>query len=129
LAFATAALGKYKVTGQLSPHIAFALVAPLAHATLGIAVALALGLSRGDALLFTALCASASYIAVPAAIRHALPEASPGVYVPMALASISRSACLSISPSSTASGTERTWKPSNVSKLSPTPARCAKCAL
>ena len=32
------------------------------------------------------LCASASYIAVPAAIRHALPEASPGVYVPMALA-------------------------------------------
>lgn len=67
-------------------HIAFALTAPLAHAVLGIAVALALGLGRGDALLFTALCASASYIAVPAAIRHALPEASPGVYVPMALA-------------------------------------------
>ncbi len=67
-------------------HIAFALIAPLAHAALGIAVAMALGLSRGDALLFTVLCASASYIAVPAAIRHALPEASPGVYVPMALA-------------------------------------------
>ena len=69
-----------------STHIAFALVAPLAHAALGIGVALALGLSRGDALLFTTLCASASYIAVPAAIRHALPAASPGVYVPMALA-------------------------------------------
>ena len=45
-----------------------------------------LGLSRGDALLFTALCASASYIAVPAAMRLALPEANPGVYVTMALA-------------------------------------------
>ena len=67
-------------------HIAFALTAPLAHAVLGIGIALALGLGRGDALLFTALCASASYIAVPAAIRHALPDASPGVYVPMALA-------------------------------------------
>ena len=59
---------------------------PLAHTALGIALAAALGLSRGDALLLTVLCASASYIAVPAAIRHALPEASPGVYVPMALA-------------------------------------------
>ena len=67
-------------------HVGFALAAPLAHAALGIALAAALGLGRGDALLLTVLCASASYIAVPAAIRHALPEASPGVYVPMALA-------------------------------------------
>ena len=34
----------------------------------------------------TILCASASYIAVPAAMRFAIPQASPGVYVPMALA-------------------------------------------
>ena len=54
-------------------HVGFALLAPLAHAALGIALAAALGLSRGDALLLTVLCASASYIAVPAAIRHALP--------------------------------------------------------
>jgi hypothetical protein len=33
-----------------------------------------------------ALCASASYIAVPAAMRLALPEANPGLYVTMALA-------------------------------------------
>jgi hypothetical protein len=32
------------------------------------------------------LCASASYIAVPAAVRLAIPEANPGLYVPMALA-------------------------------------------
>jgi hypothetical protein len=67
-------------------HIGFAAVAPLAHAALGIGLSLLLGLSRGDALLFTILCASASYIAVPAAMRLALPQASPGVYVPMALA-------------------------------------------
>lgn len=72
---------------ELQPvHLGFAMVAPLAHAALGIALSLLLGLSRGDAFLFTVLCASASYIAVPAAMRLALPEASPGVYVPMALA-------------------------------------------
>ena len=67
-------------------HAAFAVVAPLSHAALGIALAWMLGLAAGDALLFTILCASASYIAVPAAMRFAIPQASPGVYVPMALA-------------------------------------------
>lgn len=67
-------------------HIGFAMLAPLAHAALGIALSALLGLGAGDALLFTILCASASYIAVPAAMRFAIPEASPGVYVPMALA-------------------------------------------
>ena len=67
-------------------HIAFAAIAPVAHAALGIALSLMLGLSRGDALLFTILCASASYIAVPAAMRLAVPQASPGIYLPMALA-------------------------------------------
>ena len=51
-----------------------------------IAIAHALGLGRGDALLFTVLCASASYIAVPAAMRLSVPEANPGLYVTMALA-------------------------------------------
>ena len=45
-----------------------------------------LGLGQGDALLFAVLCASASYIAVPAAMRLAIPEANPSLYVPMALA-------------------------------------------
>ena len=67
-------------------HLGFAVVVPLAHAALGIGLSLLLGLERGDALLLTILCASASYIAVPAAMRLAIPEASPGVYVPMALA-------------------------------------------
>lgn len=45
-----------------------------------------MGFSIGDALLFTVLCAGASYIAVPAAMRLSIPEANPGLYVPMALA-------------------------------------------
>jgi hypothetical protein len=44
------------------------------------------GASAGDALLLAILCGSASYIAVPAAIRLAIPQANPSLYVPMALA-------------------------------------------
>jgi hypothetical protein len=55
-------------------------------AALAIPVAALLGLSVGDALLFTILAASASYIAVPAAMRLAIPAANPGLYLPMALA-------------------------------------------
>lgn len=66
--------------------IAFATLVPLVNAAAAIGVSHLLGLSRGDALLFTVLCASASYIAVPAAMRLALPEANPGLYVTMALA-------------------------------------------
>jgi uncharacterized protein len=58
----------------------------LLNAGLGIAVAGLLDLGTGDALLFTILCASASYIAVPAAMRLALPEANPGLSLPLALA-------------------------------------------
>ena len=43
-------------------------------------------MSKGDALLFSVLCASASYIAVPAAMRMTVPEANPSLYISMALA-------------------------------------------
>ena len=66
--------------------IAFATLVPLVNAAAAIALAHFIGLARGDALLLTALCASASYIAVPAAMRLALPEANPGLYVTMSLA-------------------------------------------
>lgn len=64
----------------------FAVALPLFNAALGIAISYGIGLDRGDALIFTVLCASASYIAVPAALRMSLPEANPGLFVPMALA-------------------------------------------
>jgi uncharacterized protein len=40
----------------------------------------------GDRFIFAILAASASYIAVPAAMRLAAPDANPGIYIPMALA-------------------------------------------
>lgn len=66
--------------------IGFAIVSAPIHAALGIAAAWAIGLGPGDALLLAVLCGSASYIAVPAAMRLAIPSANPSLYVPMALA-------------------------------------------
>ncbi|MFC1463394.1 MAG: sodium-dependent bicarbonate transport family permease [Candidatus Brachytrichaceae bacterium NZ_4S206] len=66
--------------------IAFAFGLPLVNAALGLGIARLIGLPPGDALLFVVLCASASYIAVPAAMRQTLPQANPALYVTMALA-------------------------------------------
>ena len=66
--------------------IVAALGITIVNAVLAGGTALLLGLPEGDALLLTILGASASYIAVPAAMRLALPEASPGTYLPMSLA-------------------------------------------
>jgi len=77
-------LGAIKQLGGFP--IGFALAVPLGSAALAILLARLIGLGCGDALLFTTLCASASYIAVPAAMRMALPEANPGLYVTMSLA-------------------------------------------
>jgi hypothetical protein len=44
-----------------------------------------MGISLGNAFLLTILAASASYIAVPAAMRMAVPQANPGIYVPLSL--------------------------------------------
>lgn len=57
--------------------VAFGLVMPLLSAMLGMAVGLAMGLSVGGLTLLTTLAASASYIAVPATMRLAVPEANP----------------------------------------------------
>ncbi|CAO3411020.1 sodium-dependent bicarbonate transport family permease [Azospirillum largimobile] len=71
---------------SLSPRlIAFGIVMPLVGAGIGLAAASALGLGLSDAALLVTLCASASYIAVPAALRHALPTAEPGLSLPLSL--------------------------------------------
>jgi uncharacterized protein len=66
--------------------IAFAIFMPLLNAMLGIGIARMVGMVPGDALLFSVLCASASYIAVPAAMRMTVPEANPSLYISTALA-------------------------------------------
>ncbi len=63
----------------------FGVLMPLAGATAGLGMGLALGLSTGGVALLMTLAASASYIAVPAAMRVALPEANPSVYLTLSL--------------------------------------------
>ncbi len=65
--------------------VAFGLLMPLAGAACGLGMGLALGLSTGGVALMMTLAASASYIAVPAAMRVALPEANPSVYLTLSL--------------------------------------------
>lgn len=66
--------------------VAFAVYMPLIGAIVGLATSYAIGLDVGTGTLFMVLCASASYIAVPAAMRLILPEAKAAIYLPMSLA-------------------------------------------
>ncbi|MBE9167342.1 sodium-dependent bicarbonate transport family permease [Pleurocapsales cyanobacterium LEGE 06147] len=66
--------------------ISFAILIPILNAGIGLAIAKFISMPQGDALLFAVLCASASYIAVPAAMRLTVPEANPSLYVSTALA-------------------------------------------
>lgn len=66
--------------------VAFACLWPILSGMAGLFAAHVAGLSLGDMTLFAVLAASASYIAVPAAMRIALPRADAGVYIPMSLA-------------------------------------------
>jgi hypothetical protein len=69
--------------GSLRRHgvflVAFGVVFPLFGAVVGGSLGLLLGLSPGGTMLLAVLAASASYIAVPAAMRLALPEANPAL--------------------------------------------------
>ncbi|MCT4685670.1 MAG: sodium-dependent bicarbonate transport family permease [Roseicyclus sp.] len=72
--------------GVLTPGVfLFGVIMPPIGASLGLLAGLLLGRSTGGVVLFMTLCASASYIAVPAAMRVALPEANPSVYLTLSL--------------------------------------------
>lgn len=66
--------------------IAFALIMPMLNAVVATGIAYSLDIHKGDAFLLALLSASASYIAVPAAMRLSVPEANPGLYLPLSLA-------------------------------------------
>jgi len=73
-------------TGVLrAPVLVFGLIMPVLGAACGLVAGLLLGLSTGGVMLMMALSASASYIAVPAAMRVALPEANPSIYLTLSL--------------------------------------------
>jgi hypothetical protein len=65
--------------------LAFGIVAPVLFGALGGWLGLACGLSAGGSVILATLAASASYIAAPAAIRVAIPEANTGMSVAAAL--------------------------------------------
>ena len=65
--------------------VAYAVIAPLCHASIALALAWLAGVPAGDAALLMVLAASASYIAVPAVLRYAIPEANPSLYFSLSL--------------------------------------------
>ncbi len=65
---------------------AFALTMPVVNGAIGILLAHLIGMPPGNAFIFAVLCASASYIVVPAVCRYAIPEANPSLYFTMSLA-------------------------------------------
>ncbi|MDO8286673.1 MAG: sodium-dependent bicarbonate transport family permease [Rhodoferax sp.] len=74
-----------KLKGQSVWLPVYAIAGPLVHAGIALALGWALGMSAGNVALLMVLAASASYIAVPAVIRHAIPEANPSLYFGMSL--------------------------------------------
>jgi hypothetical protein len=74
-----------QVKGQSPVLIAYAVLGPIVHAALALGLAYGLQLSAGDGALLMVLAASASYIAVPAVLRTALPEAKPALYFGLSL--------------------------------------------
>lgn len=74
-----------EIRGKSPWIIAYAIVGPISHASLALGLAWALGVPAGDAALLMVLAASASYIAVPAVLRYAIPEANPSLYFGMSL--------------------------------------------
>jgi hypothetical protein len=74
-----------KLRGQSAWLLVYAIAGPLVHAGIALVLGRALGMSHGNVALLMVLAASASYIAVPAVIRHAIPEANPSLYFGMSL--------------------------------------------
>jgi uncharacterized protein len=66
--------------------ILFAIIIPIVNGVIVAFFSKFICIETGNRLLMATLAASASYIAVPAAVKIAIPKANPGIFVPMALA-------------------------------------------
>jgi hypothetical protein len=65
--------------------IVSACILPALHGSIATILATMVGMNTGGAAVFGAMVGSASYIAAPAAVRIALPKASPGIYLTLSL--------------------------------------------
>ena len=71
--------------GKSAWLLAYALLGPLVHASAALLLGMLFGMSPGNTILLMVLAGSASYIAVPAVVRQAIPEANTSVYFGMSL--------------------------------------------
>jgi hypothetical protein len=65
--------------------LAYAIVFPLLHSGLALSLCIMFGMTLGNTTLLMVLASSASYIAVPAVVKHAIPEANPSIYFGLSL--------------------------------------------
>ena len=77
-------LGDFFKSGWFS--FFFAIIVPLINGSFVAYMSQLITNDVGDRFIFAVLAASASYIAVPAAMKIAVPKANPGIFLPMALA-------------------------------------------
>lgn len=74
-----------QLKGQSGWLLIYAIAGPLVHAAIALLLGGMLGMAPGNVTLLMVLAASASYIAVPAVLRHAIPEANPALYFGLSL--------------------------------------------
>ena len=74
-----------ELTGKSKNLIIFALATPIFGSLLALFAAVNFNLSLGNATLLMVLTASASYIAVPAVVKDAIPNANPAIYLGLSL--------------------------------------------
>ncbi len=74
-----------ELTGKSKNLIIFALVTPIVGSLLALFTAINFNLSVGNSTLLMVLTASASYIAVPAVVKDAIPNANPAIYLGLSL--------------------------------------------
>jgi hypothetical protein len=74
-----------ELKGRSLNLILFALITPIISSALALIASMYLSLSPGNATLLMVLAASASYIAVPAVVKDAIPNANPAIYLGLSL--------------------------------------------
>jgi hypothetical protein len=80
------AASRYReVQKDLKKLLVLGTVLPLIFGTLGTLIGISVGLSAGGTAILATMAASASYIAAPAAVKIAIPEANPAIYLTTAI--------------------------------------------
>ena len=74
-----------ELRGKSPLLMAYGVAGPIVHAGIALGLCLLFGIGPGDGALLMVLAASASYIAVPAVLRFAIPEANPSLYFGLSL--------------------------------------------